>query len=206
MNEKDKALEDIEIIKTMMNRTKEAVDPAAPILILWGILIFIGNVTTHFLLLNENFHTYIGYTWWGISAAGAVTSSIMGYKIGIRRYKLGINRYATRRLALVWTILIPVGIVWTILGPHYKIFPYESLSVFWALLYSIGIYIMGIFYSKEFLYGGLVIFLGTVLSVLFYDFHCIINGIFMGCGTTFPAIIAHKRFKKTLRETDEERI
>ncbi|MFC1724154.1 hypothetical protein ACFL4T_00905 [candidate division KSB1 bacterium] len=203
MNEKDQALEDLKIIKTMINRTKEAIDPAAPILILWGILVFIGNTITHFLLSDEIYHIYIGYTWIGIPVIGIILSGIMGYRIGLRRFKHGINYYASRKLALIWTILIPIGIVWSILGPYTKIFPQESLSVFWALLYSIGIYIMGIFYSKEFLFGGIVIFLGTVFSVIFYDFHCLIIGIFMGAGTTIPAVIAHKRFRKMLRETDE---
>jgi len=204
MNEKEKALEDLKVIKTMINRTKEAIDPAAPIIILWGILVFIGNTATHFLVLNVDYHIYIGYTWWGIAVFGFIISIIMGYKIGLRRYQYGINYYASRRLAFIWTILIPIGVVWSILGPSSKIFPQESMSVFWALLYSIGIYIMGIFYSKEFLFGGILIFLGTILSVIIYDFHCIIIGIFMGSGTVIPAIIAHRRFKKMLRETNEK--
>lgn len=203
MNEKEKALEDLKLIKTIINKTKEAIDPAAPILILWGIIVFIGNITTHFLLLDENYQEYIGYTWWGICITGSIISIIMGLRIGLRRYKYGINYYATRQLALIWTILIPIGVVWSIIGPHYNIFPYEGLSVFWALLYAIGIYIMGIFYSKEFIYGGIVIFLGTIMSVIFYDIHCIINGIFLGSGTVIPAVIAHKRFKNMVGETNE---
>ena len=203
MNEKERALEDIELIKTMINRTKEAIDPAAPILILWGILVFIGNTLTHIFLSNAAYHVYLGYTWWIIAVFGITISAIMGYRIGVRRFKYGINYYASRKLAMIWTILIPVGVVWSILGPSAGIFPQESMSVFWALLYSIGIYIMGIFYSKEFLFGGIAIFLGTVFSVIFHDFHCLINGIFMGAGTIIPAVIAHKRFRKMLRETHE---
>ncbi len=65
---------------------------------------------------------------------------------------------------------------------------------------------MGIFYSKEFLFGGILIFIGTILSVVFYDYHCIVIGIFMGTGTTVPAIIAHKRFKKMVGAANEGRI
>ena len=66
------------------------------------------------------------------------------------------------------------------------------------------IYIMGLFYSKEFLFGGVVIFLGTIVAVIFLDFHYIIIGVFVGSGTAIPGIIAHRRFKKILRRADEE--
>ncbi|RKY86427.1 hypothetical protein DRQ09_06185 [candidate division KSB1 bacterium] len=202
MNEKDKAIEDLKIIRNIIDRTKEAIDPGASILILWGILVFIGNIITHFILINKISSNYIGYTWWSIAITGFIISMFMGYKIGLRRYKYGFNHYISRQLALVWTIIIPTGIVWTIIGPHFNIFTYESasVSVLWSMLYSIGIYTMGIFYSKEFLFGGIAIFLGTILSVIFIEIHCIIIGIFTGGGTTIPAIIAHRRFNKNLRK------
>ncbi len=203
MNEQEKAIEDIKLIKMVMDRTKEAVDPAAPILILWGILMFIANTASHFLLQNVEYHKYLGINWWGIAGFGFILSSIMGYRIGKRRYSLGINHYATKRLGLIWTILIPIGVVWTIIGPYYKIIPVEGLSVFWALLYSIGIYIMGIFYSKEFIYGGIVIFLGTILSVVFSEYHNLIIGLFMGSGTVVPAVIANNRFRDVTRGQNE---
>lgn len=203
MNEKERALEDLKIIKMMIDRTKEAIDPGAPILILWGVLVFLGNTISHFLLIEKDYHRYISYTWWIIAAVGFIISSIMGYKIGLRRFKYGFNYYASRKLALVWTIIVPIGVVWTIFGPKTKIISVEGLSVFWAVLYSIGIYIMGIFYSKEFLFGGIAIFIGTILSVIFLEIHCLIIGVFMGAGTIIPGIIAHKRFKKTLKESNE---
>jgi len=203
MNEKEKALDDLKIIRSMMDRTKEAIDPAAPILILWGIIVFLGNVTTHFLVSDKNLHVYIGYTWWALATVGIIVSAIMGYKIGLRRYKYGINYYASRQLALIWTILVPIGIIWSILGPRTGVFPYEGMSVFWALLYCIGIYVMGIFYSREFIIGGIAIFIGTILSVIFGEYHSIIVGVFMGSGTAIPAIVAHRRFKKTVGQTNE---
>jgi len=203
MTEKEKALEDIEIIKSMMDRTKEAIDPAAPIIILWGILCFLGNIVTHFLVIQVELHRYIPYTWWGIAAFGVVASSIMGYRIGLRRYKYGINHYVSRKLALIWTIIVPVGISWSLTAQYSELVSVETVSLFWAILYTIGVYITGIFYSKEFIFGGIVIFLGTILSVIFLNYHSLIIGIFMGGGTTVPAIIAHKRFKKTMRDSNE---
>lgn len=111
MNEKDKALEDLKLIKMMIDRTKEAIDPAAPIIILWGVLVFIGNMATHFLLTYKFPYSYIGYTWGGIGVAGFIVSMIMGSRIGRRWYKYRINSFISVRLALIWTIIVPVGVV-----------------------------------------------------------------------------------------------
>lgn len=202
MNEKEKALADLEVIKTMINRTKEAIDPAAPIIIMWGIMVVIGNYATYFFLQNA-LHEYIGFIWLGVVVTGVVSSSIMGYRIGNRRSYLAVNKYASRKLALIWTIIVPVGVIWSTIGPYYDIIPVEFLSLFWALLYSIGIYITGIFYSREYIYGGIIILTGTVLSVLFYEYHNLIIGTFMGAGTIYPGVVANNRFKKMLREHNE---
>jgi len=96
-----------------------------------------------------------------------------------------------------------VGISWSLTAQYSELVSVETVSLFWAILYTIGVYITGIFYSKEFIFGGIVIFLGTILSVIFLNYHSLIIGIFMGGGTTVPAIIAHKRFKKTMRDSNE---
>ena len=203
MNEKNKALEDIKLIKTMMNRTREAVDPAAPILILWGILVIVGNTITHFLVQNIDYHMYIVYVWAVVVTMGMIGSFFIGYRIGRRSYRTGMNYHAGKRLGLIWSILVPIGITWSILGPSYDIFPSSSISILWAILYSIGLYMMGIFYSKEFLVGGIIIFIGSIVSVIFNDYHNLIMAVFMGGGTLFPSIIAQKRVSKILRENYE---
>jgi len=200
MNEKNQALEDIKLIKDMMDRTRKAIDPSAPIFILWGILVVLGNTATHFLAKNVEYHSYIGIMWAVIVFFGMTCSAYIGYKIGRRSHTVGMDYRAGNRIGLIWSILVPVGFAWSFLGPYYDIFKPEFTSVLWAILYSIGIYIMGIFYSKEFIIGGIVIFIGSILSVIFYDYHNLIIAAFMGGGTLYPSIIAQKRVMLHLKE------
>ena len=206
MNEKEKAFEDLKVIRQIVDQTKAAIDPSAPIIITWGILTFLGNINSFIITKTQSNDMYYAYNWWGISVIGLFLSMYFGFKIGIRRYKTGINHYVSRQLALFWTIIVPTGVVWSIIGPHFNIFPYETLGILWGILYSIAIYSMGIIYSKEFLFGGIVIFIGTISAGIFMEVQSLLLGISMGAGTTIPGIIAHRRFKKTMRDIDEGRI
>jgi hypothetical protein len=66
----------------------------------------------------------------------------------------------------------------------------------WAMVYSIALSMIGIIYSREWLFGGIGIFVGMVVAFIIKDYAYLILGLAMGLGCIIPAIFAQRNYRK----------
>ena len=64
-----------------------------------------------------------------------------------------------------------------------------------AIGLSIALCVTGILHLKEWLLGGIVIFIGMILTYIVKDYGYLILGLATGTGLIVPAIIVHKKYK-----------
>jgi len=81
------------------------------------------------------------------------------------------------------------GLTWSILGTGFNNYCAGDPGFLFAILFSIALSITGIFHSKEWLYGGIGIFIGALLAFFIKDYDYIVLGLATGVGLIIPAII-----------------
>ena len=69
-----------------------------------------------------------------------------------------------------------------------------------AILFSIALSITGILHSKEWLYGGIGIYIGVLLAFFILEYSYIILSLATGAGLIIPAIIVQRNFRKQEKE------
>ena len=77
---------------------------------------------------------------------------------------------------------------------------FEELPFLWAVLVGFGLSAMGILSSKEWLFGGIAIFIAILAASIIKVHAYVILGIVMGMACIIPAIIAQRNYRKQGKE------
>ena len=112
----------------------------------------------------------------------------------MRERKAGIISKLSKQIYLIWFILLANGILWTCLGLFKD--HIGGFGFLWTAIYGIAFSIMGIFYSKEWLYGAIAIFFGIIAASFTESYAYYILGIVTGLSCIIPAIIAQRNYRK----------
>lgn len=188
---------DLKFIRSMMERTQRQIDPASPIMITWGLICLFGYPASHWLAMRGQ-HIQINRLWWALWLLGGLLSMFFGCRMKKREMNRGIRSYISRQIAWVWAILVVNGVVWMKSGILRDLF--GGPGFIWAALYGIGISMMGILYSKEWLVAGIGIFIMILVAAVVKPYAYIILGAAMGLGCIIPALIAQRRMRRWERE------
>jgi hypothetical protein len=147
------ALSDIETIAQRVRRSR-FYNFASLMLILWGVLIFFGNVASHF------WPPLAGYIWIAVNAVGIAGS----FAIGAFDYKrLGVRSFDLRMVA-AYVLFFAFGALWSIGLGH---FTPRQLGVFWPTYFMMVYTIVGLWIGPAFVAIGLGI---TALTLFGYAF------------------------------------
>ena len=88
------------------------------------------------------------------------------------------------------------GLTWSILGTAFNNYCAGDPGFLFAILFSIALCITGVFHTKEWLFGGLLIYAGTLLAFFMKDYGYIILGLATGAGLIIPAIMVQRNYRK----------
>lgn len=184
--------EDLRFIRSMVERTQSRIDPGAPFLITWGLICLVGFPLSGWLQETGR-ADQVNALWLILALVGASLSSLFGYRIARRRQSEGVSSYISKQIGWVWWLLVPNGIVWSALASSLD----PKLGVFvWAGVYGIGLAMMGILYSKEWLLAGIGVFVAIPMAALLRPHSSTILGVMMGLGCIVPALIALRRQRR----------
>ena len=147
------ALSDIEQIVRRV-RQSTIYNLASLMLILWGALIFAGNIAT------ELWPRQGGYIWIAVNVAGCAGSLAVGAfesrRMRVRRFDL--------RMAAAFVLLFAFGILWSIVLGH---FTPRQLGAFWPTYFMMVYTIAGLWVGPAFVAIGLGV---TALTLIGYFF------------------------------------
>lgn len=192
--EQNQLSDDLKFMRSIIERTQRQIDPAAPIMITWGFICLFGYLATHWLAVEQLFR-YIWWLWlivcWPV---GFILSIFFGYRVRKREIRRGVRSYVSKQIGWVWAILVPNGIIWTLLGILRD--PFGAPGFLWASIYGIGLSMMGILYSREWLIAGIGIFVAIIVATFAKPYAYIILGVVMGLGCIIPGLMAQQRVRR----------
>jgi hypothetical protein len=187
-------------MRLAIEKTRQDFDPEAPVMIVWGLVCMIGYWAMHFLL-KQQLYNWIWPVLIPLFAIGIIVATASGIIVAKRQKKAGSVSLISNQIGWIWMIAVAHGSVWSTLAFQSGFFGGRNyMSFIWALVYSIALSVTGVISTKEWLWGGIGIFVGMVAAFIFKDYALLILGFAMGAGCIIPGIIAQRRYLRQKRE------
>jgi len=189
--------DDLKFIRVMVERTHRQIDPEAFSMITWGLVCMVIYFGIYFLAIHKMFN-WIPYVLFPSLAVGGIVGGISTYRVSKRQRAQGVISHIWKQLNWLWLILVTNALIWSSLGLFRDYF--GGYGFLWAAVYAIALSMTGIIYSKEWLFGGIAIFIAIIVAFFIKPYSYLILGAVMGLACIIPAIIAHRRFSRSEKE------
>jgi len=184
---------DLKFMRSIIEKTSRVYDPRWPVMIIWGLIFLTGLPLTQYCLVKPQFKEFIQPMWIILWVIGAFVGIFDGYRCEVREKKTGYASRLSNQLGLIWFILLLNGSVWSI-GPFSVFFGKQAFL--WAAIFGFGLSVSGILSSKEWLFGGVAIFISILAASLIKEYAYVILGIAIGLGCIIPAIVIQRNYRK----------
>lgn len=184
--------ESLDLIRTMINKTKDAVADSTFYFLFWGWLVFGCCVASYTLKLYFHSSNHF-YVWW-LMPVGGVVSWIYGAK---QKKKERVKSFVDEALEYVWMgvamaffILVIVNIL---SGESWK-----TAFTYYILMYAIGTFVTGsLIRFKPLVIGGLINFALAVVSIRFnYDDQLLIGALAVLISYIIPGHMLRAKYQK----------
>lgn len=189
------AADDLKFVRSVVEKTYRQVKPVTHVPIMWGLICVIAYTTIHFLA-TSHLHRWIPPVGLSLVAIGLCYTFITWLGITKREKRAGFVPRLPKQVGWVWIITTSHFLAWSILGMSFKNFCGGDPVFLGAMHLSIALSITGILHSKEWLFGGIGIFAGMVLTYFVKDYGFLILGFATGAGLIIPAIIVQRNYRK----------
>jgi hypothetical protein len=193
------AARDLDYVRSILDRTQRRLDPHAFHFVGWGAIVLVWYPLENALALG-------GYPGSGRLALG-VTALVLGCVVGgVGEFRLARRAAAgdeppedtvlsRQVLQIVWGCLGP-AILLSAVGPALGMIPGSSVPLVWGLAYAVMAWMVGVVYSREFLWAGAWIFAGFLAALLLPGYEGLVLGPAMGLGLLVPGMIAERRVRR----------
>jgi hypothetical protein len=152
-NEAAQALNDIEEIVGRVRQSR-TYDIASQMMILWGVLVFCGNIAT---LVSPR---HSGYIWIAVNAAGALGA----LAISLFRFPGAVGKGFDLRMAIAFLLFYAFGVLSSTVFGH---FGSRELGAFWPIYFMLFYCIAGLWFGRAFIAIGLGISALTLIGYFF---------------------------------------
>ncbi len=189
--------EDIKFMRSVIERTCRKIDPGWPIFITWGFIILVGFPVLYLLKIHQA-DNWLWRIQWLLVAAGFSISAFFVFKTIIRDRKIGVISKLSKQIYLIFVVLSANGFIWTYLDLFRD--NIGGFGFLWTAICGIELSMLGILYSKEWLYAGIAIFTGIIAARFMESYAYYVLGIVTGLSCIIPAIISRKNYCKQEKE------
>lgn len=189
--------DDLKFMRSVIEKTYRVFDPGSPEMIIWGLIFLIGLPATQYFLATPQLKDFVQPMWIILWVIGASVGIFNGYRCEIRERKTGYVSRLSNQIGLIWYILLLNGSVWSI--EPFSVF-FGKQAFLWAAIFGFGLSVTGILWSKEWLFGGVAIFISILAASIVKEYAYVILGVVMGLGCIIPAIVAQINYKKRKEE------
>ncbi len=189
--------DDLKFIRSVIEKTCGKINPGWSIMVGWGLIIMIGFPAAYFMKTRQ-LDTWKWRIYLLLLAVSFCVAIYFGAKAAMRERKAGLVTQLSKQIYWVWLILITNGAIWTCLGLFKD--HIGGFGFLWIAIYGIALSMMGILYSREWLYGGIAIFAGIIAAFFITSHAYYILGIVTGLACIIPAIIAQRNYRKQEKE------
>jgi len=194
-NERQEALENIELIKDMVLQTKKqmSLSGAGWIAIIWGIYCWIGIAGSWMFIPHGIFE---GVWWTGLGFIGLLaTFLVVKYKI-----KPQPERSKTKYMRwffLFWIPLLILAYTLALLCVFLPGLSHQYITIFILLVVSTGYMMIGFMMFKEMLFMGILGMAATILTAFFFlEYNGIILSVLFGVGLIITGIVINHKWRE----------
>jgi len=191
------AADDLKFMRSVIEKTCRKIDPGWPILITWGLILMIGFPVLYFLKIRQ-LDNWLWRVQWLLVVIGFSISIYFVTKAIKRERKAGLISKLSKQIYWIFIILSANGIIWTCLDLFRD--HIGGFGFLWTAICGIELSMIGILYSREWLYGGIAIFAGIIAAYFTAQYAYVILGIVTGLACIVPAIIAQRNYSKQEQE------
>ena len=187
------AADDLRFMRSVIEETCRRIDPGWPIMVAWGLIIMIGFPVGYFIKTRQ-LDTWQWPVYLLLLVVGCCVAIYFGAKARMRERKAGVVSKLSRRIYWVWFVLLANGTLWTCLGLFKD--HMGGFGFLWTAIYGIALCMMGVLYSREWMYGGTAVFAGIIAAYFTGPNAYWVLGIVTGLSCIIPAIISRRDYSK----------
>ncbi|MBU0529524.1 hypothetical protein KKF86_07200 [bacterium] len=184
----------LNVIKSMIEKTKTNTAESGSIFILWGWLVITASVLTYFFVCKEWFDR-IGYIWFLLMGFGVVATILLVNRHVNRKR---VKTYSQLALSNLW---FACGISFFIIawiGLPLKVIPFESLYIIMAVIAGVGLFATsGILDWNMLRVSGTLWWVAAIVMMfIHWHFHTLIFALATIPGYLIPGYALNKKYKK----------
>ncbi len=202
INQHNISSDDLKFMRSAMEKSYRELKPNIHIMVTTGLVSMLANIMIYFLKTHQ-LDRWIWPVMISIISALFLYAVISLVRIAKNERRVGFISNIKTQVAGVWIFIILHGLAWTVLAMLFKNFSGGDPAFIWAMLFSIGLCVLGFFHSKEWFFGAILIFAGMVLTYFVEESAYIILGLTMGAGFIIPAIIVQRNYNRQEKENAE---
>ena len=180
----------IDLIQSMILKTKNTVADSSVFFLLWGWVVFIACLLQYFLknIVHYQYHYYA----WLMVIIGISGSVYFGSQQG---KKAKVKTYIDESIDHLW---ISIGITYFALGLIFAKIGYENAFTFYILFYGIGCFVTGrLIKFTPLVWGGIGAWLLAILSAyLDYDTNILITAVSILISYIIPGYLLRMKYKQ----------
>ncbi len=180
----------IDLIQSMILKTKNTVADSSVFFLLWGWVVFIACLLQYFLknIVHYQYHYYA----WLMIIIGIAGSVYLGSQ---QDKKTKVKTYIDESIDHLW---MSIGITYLALGLIFAKIGYENAFTFYILLYGIGCFVTGrLIKFTPLVWGGIGAWLLAILSAyLDYDSNILITAVSILISYIIPGYLLRMKYKK----------
>ncbi len=193
--DRETAHTDIDFIRDVLQRTQARIDTHSFHSVHWGAIVLIWYPAANYFCSRERYDVSTALTI-GCVIVGALFSTVREIMMSKRPRLEGGNTFIQDQVKLIVAFCVGAGIFFSIFGPLLDLVPSAGISIVWGFAYAVMAFMLGVVYTREYLYAGIAIFTGAVLAMLFPLYMGYILGPFMGLGMMVPGLMGERRVRK----------
>lgn len=180
----------IDLIQSMILKTKNTVADSSVFFLLWGWVVFIACLLQYFLknIVHYQYHYYA----WLMIIIGIAGSVYLGSQ---QDKKTKVKTYIDESIDHLW---MSIGITYLALGLIFAKIGYENAFTFYILLYGIGCFVTGrLIKFTPLVWGGIGAWLLAILSAyLDYNSNILITAVSILISYIIPGYLLRMKYKK----------
>jgi len=195
-NERQEALENLELIKELVLQTKKHMGSYGGgwISIIWGVFCLIG-VAGQRLFIPQG--ALMG-VWWTALIIIAIFASFLVNRIYIKAQPVRAKHEYMRYFLRFWLPLILLGYTLTLFIALTPSLSNHYIAIVMLLIVSTGYLIIGLLFYRGILYMGSIGYVCTTLSAIYFlEYSDIILGSLFGVGLIITGFVINKQWKNT---------
>ncbi|MHC4226045.1 MAG: hypothetical protein ACYSW0_01325 [Planctomycetota bacterium] len=199
--------DDLEFMRSAVEKAYRPVKPQAHVIIAWGLICVISYTAAYCFITPQGYMTpqvrkWILPAYLSLMAIGLFYTFVALFLAAKREKEAGFAPHMPKQITWVWFFVTAHVLAWGVSGMLSNNFSGGDPGFLGAMGLSIALCVTGIFHSRKWLIGAIVIFAGMLPTYFVRDYGYLILGSATGAGLIVPAIIVRRDYRKWEKENE----